>query len=100
MAIRKQNRCPACGNVVEIVSMVYSATSQTFVCPSCLRAGTRPPIDAPGLATVAGAPTPPPPPAVDEDVLSSLASMRSSPQPQIEPLASDARSDDWPAAPP
>ncbi|MEA2711908.1 MAG: hypothetical protein QOF78_4509 [Phycisphaerales bacterium] len=54
MAIRKQNRCPACGNVVDVASMVFSAASQTFVCPSCLRAGIRPPVDqpAPTVASV------------------------------------------------
>lgn len=79
MAIRKQNRCPACGNVVDLTSMVYSAASQTFVCPACLRAGTRRPVEQPPVAVappvVASTATPATTPSFEDDPLAALRSM-------------------------
>src|SRR5215213_4911460 len=111
MTIRKQNRCPTCGTVVDLASMVYSSASQMFVCPSCLRAGTRPPLDQPigasappessapsmGETSAIAAPTLAPLTAItpsEKDVLSTLASMATPPQPSFQQQSIGAFGDD------
>jgi hypothetical protein len=75
MTIRKQNRCPACGNAVDLANMVYSAAADAFVCKVCLREGNTGPASEDDalnelMAARMAAPSQPPPPPTAEPPIS------------------------------